>query len=57
VGSLGGEPGQFALVAGLHIDSEDQIYTTEMFHGRVQVFQYIAQPGSAEGKEVKRSGN
>jgi DNA-binding beta-propeller fold protein YncE len=57
VGSLGSEPGQFALVAGLYIDSEDQIYTTEMFRGRVQVFQYISQPGSAEKKEVNRSGN
>lgn len=57
VGTLGDEPGQFALVAGLHIDSEDQIYTTEMFRGRVQVFQYISQRGSVEGKEVNRSGN
>ena len=48
VGALGSEPGQFALVAGLYIDSEDQIYTTEMFRGRVQVFQYISQAGSAE---------
>jgi DNA-binding beta-propeller fold protein YncE len=54
VGSLGGEPGQFALVAGLYIDSEDQIYTTEMFQGRVQVFQYISQPASANAKEVNR---
>jgi DNA-binding beta-propeller fold protein YncE len=57
VGSLGGEPGQFALVAGLYIDSEDQIYTTEMYRGRVQVFQYIQQPGSAEEKGLTRSGN
>jgi DNA-binding beta-propeller fold protein YncE len=57
VGAMGTEPGQFALVAGLYIDSEDQIYTTEMFQGRVQVFQYISQPGSAGGKGVSRSGN
>jgi DNA-binding beta-propeller fold protein YncE len=57
VGALGSDPGQFALLAGLYIDSEDQIYTTEMFHGRIQVFQYIAQPGSTEGKEVTRSAN
>ncbi len=57
VGALGSEPGQFALVAGLYIDSEDQIYTTEMYRGRVQVFQYISQPGSAEGKGVNRSAN
>jgi DNA-binding beta-propeller fold protein YncE len=57
VGALGSEPGQFALVAGMYIDSEDRIYTTEMFRGRVQVFQYIAQPGSADGKGVSRSAN
>jgi DNA-binding beta-propeller fold protein YncE len=57
VGALGSEPGQFALVAGMYIDSEDQIYTTEMFRGRVQVFQYIAQPGSADEKGVNRSAN
>ena len=57
VGALGDDPGEFALVAGLHIDSEDRIYTTEMFRGRVQVFQYISQRGSAEGKAVNRSGN
>ena len=57
VGSLGGEPGQFALVAGLYIDSEDQIYTTEMYRGRVQVFQYIQQPGSAEEKGINGSAN
>lgn len=44
VGSLGGDPGQFQLVAGLYIDSQDRIYTTEMFRGRVQVFQYLSQP-------------
>jgi DNA-binding beta-propeller fold protein YncE len=57
VGTLGGEPGQFALVAGLYIDSEDRIYTTEMFQGRVQVFQYISQPVSAEEKGVSRRNN
>jgi DNA-binding beta-propeller fold protein YncE len=57
VGALGEEPGQFVLVAGLHIDSEDRIYTTEMFRGRVQVFQYLSQRGSAEGKAVMRSAN
>ena len=53
VGSLGTDPGQFALVAGIYIDSNDRIYTTEMFKGRVQVFQYIAQPE----KGVKQAGN
>jgi DNA-binding beta-propeller fold protein YncE len=55
VGALGSDPGQFALVAGLYIDSEDQIYTTEMFRGRVQVFQYISQPGPVKGKGVNQS--
>jgi len=55
VGTLGTGPGQFALVAGLHIDSKDQLYTTEMFQGRIQVFQYLAQPGTAEDKGVIRA--
>lgn len=57
VGTLGNAPGQFALVAGLFIDSSDRIYTTEQFQGRVQVFQYIAQPASAENKGVPKSNS
>lgn len=57
VGTLGGAPGQFALVAGLHIDASDRIYTTEQFQGRVQVFQYIAQPASADLKGVPKSNS
>ncbi len=52
VGSLGTDPGQFALVAGLYIDAQDRIYTTEMFHGRIQVFQYLSLPGTAREKGV-----
>ncbi len=55
VGMLGDAPGQFALVAGLYIDSNDRVYTTEQFRGRVQVFQYMAQPGSGENKGVPRT--
>jgi len=55
VGQLGTAPGEFALVAGLYIDAHDQIYTTEQYHGRVQVFQYIPQPASADAKEVMRA--
>jgi hypothetical protein len=50
VGVLGTAPGEFGLIAGLHIDSHDRIYTTEMYLGRIQVFQYIAQPASVEKK-------
>jgi DNA-binding beta-propeller fold protein YncE len=57
VGILGDAPGQFALLAGLYIDSNDRIYTTEQFRGRVQVFQYISHPGSAESKGVTRPAN
>jgi DNA-binding beta-propeller fold protein YncE len=57
VGTLGADPGQFALVAGLYIDSKDQLYTTEMFKGRIQVFQYIAQPASADDKGVIKTSN
>ncbi len=57
VGALGDEPGQFVLVAGLYIDSEDRIYTTEMFRGRIQVFQFISQPGPAAETGVSSIGN
>jgi DNA-binding beta-propeller fold protein YncE len=57
LGNLGTDPGQFALIAGLYIDEHDRIYTTEMFHGRIQVFQYISQPGSAQEKGVIGAGN
>jgi len=50
VGVLGTAPGEFGLIAGLYIDSADRIYTTEMYVGRIQVFQYIAQPATAEQK-------
>ncbi len=53
VGSLGTQAGQFALIAGLYIDSEDRIFTTEMFPGRIQIFQYI--PQTASGSEVHGS--
>jgi DNA-binding beta-propeller fold protein YncE len=57
VGTLGNAPGEFSLIAGLHIDSQDRIYTTEMFIGRIQVFQYIPPPASAERKGVIRPTN
>jgi DNA-binding beta-propeller fold protein YncE len=57
VGSLGSDPGQFALLAGLYIDAEDHVYTTEMFPGRIQVFQYISQARSIQEKGVRPTGN
>lgn len=57
VGALGTDPGQFALIAGLYIDSKDRIYTTEMFQGRIQVFQYIQQPGSVDDKGVSATNH
>jgi len=54
VGNLGTDPGQFALIAGLAIDSKDRVLTTEMFRGRVQVFQYLKQPESTSDKGVKK---
>jgi len=52
VGSLGSGPGQFTLIAGIGIDSQDRIYTTEQEGGRVQIFQYLRQPDSVARKEV-----
>jgi len=51
VGGMGTAPGQFLLLTGLYIDGEDTIYTTEMYQGRVQVFHYIPQPGSATPRQ------
>jgi len=57
VGMLGSEPGQFALIAGLYIDSKDRIFTTEMFRGRVQMFEYIRQPDAPGEKGVTKAKN
>ncbi len=54
IGTLGTDPGQFALIAGLAIDSKDRVLTTEMFRGRVQVFQYLKQPASIPDKGVTK---
>lgn len=53
IGTLGTDRGQFALLAGLFIDAQDRIYTTEMFHARIQVFQYLTQAGPVRQKGVK----
>ena len=50
---MGAEPGQFILLAGLCVDRNDRILTTEQETGRVQMFQYVHTP---EQKEVKRAG-
>lgn len=47
VGTQGIRPGQFTLLTGLCIDEQDRIYTTEQrVNPRVQIFQYLSQPGS-----------
>lgn len=43
VGSYGIGNGQFALIAGIFIDRHDRIYVTDQLHGRVQIFEYLAE--------------
>ena len=41
VGSLGTEPGNFWLPAGISIDSHDRIFIVDAANKRVQLFQLI----------------
>ena len=40
MGSPGLLPGQFRALAGLTIDKNNRLYTSEQFPGRVQMFRY-----------------
>jgi hypothetical protein len=41
IGGHGLLPGQFSALAGLTIDKNDRIFTSEQFVGRVQMFRYV----------------
>ena len=41
MGGHGGLPGQFRTLAGLYIDKNNRIFTTEQYPGRVQMFRYF----------------
>jgi len=41
LGTHGMLPGQFRALAGLAIDRNNRIFTSEQFPGRVQMFRYI----------------
>ena len=42
MGGHGTLPGQFRTLAGLYIDKNNRIFTSEQFPGRVQMFRYIS---------------
>ena len=41
MGGHGTLPGQFRTLAGLYIDKNNRIFTSEQYPGRVQMFRYI----------------
>jgi len=41
VGGFGWLPGQFQALAGLTIDKQNRVFTSEQYLGRVQMFRYI----------------
>jgi hypothetical protein len=40
VGTHGGMPGQFNVLAGVAVDKRNRVFTTEQYHARVQMFRY-----------------
>ena len=42
MGGHGLFPGQFRALAGLYIDKNNRIFTTEQYPGRVQMFRYFS---------------
>jgi hypothetical protein len=44
LGSAGHDPGEFWLPNGIAISRQNEIYVTDSFNGRVQVFQFIGRP-------------
>ncbi len=56
-------PGQFNALAGIAIDKNNRVFTSEQFAGRVQMFRYVtdsealAEKGNRESDEQKKAGN
>jgi hypothetical protein len=55
-------PGQFSSLAGLTIDKNNRVFTSEQYPGRVQIFRYVtddeakAQQTEREALANKNSG-
>jgi hypothetical protein len=58
LGGHGTLPGQFRTLAGLYIDKNNRIFTSEQYPGRVQMFRYFtddeARAELARRKEVEK---
>ena len=53
MGGHGILPGQFRSLAGLAIDKDNRVFTSEQFPGRVQMFRYITDE-EAKAEKAKR---
>jgi hypothetical protein len=62
MGGHGSYPGQFNALAGITIDKNNRVFTSEQYAGRVQMFRYVtdaealAERGRREGEEQKKAG-
>jgi DNA-binding beta-propeller fold protein YncE len=50
-GGFGNRRGQFWLPAGLSVDAADRIYVADQYNKRINVYQYLPEPGSAGGPD------
>jgi sugar lactone lactonase YvrE len=50
IGGTGKGAGQFWLPAGIHIDGRGRIFIADSANGRVQILQYLGDPGAGEGQ-------
>lgn len=62
MGGHGAYPGQFNALAGLTIDKNNRVFTSEQYGGRVQMFRYVtdaealAEKGNRETNDQKKAG-
>mgnify|MGYP001615635158 CR=1 FL=1 len=49
-GSSGQGKGKFWLPSGIFVDNSDRIYVSDSFNKRVQIFKYLKEDGSKDGK-------
>jgi hypothetical protein len=56
MGGHGLLPGQFRALAGLAIDKNNRVFTSEQFPGRVQMFRYFTNDEAKSEKERRDAG-
>jgi hypothetical protein len=63
MGGHGAYPGQFNALAGITIDKNNRVFTSEQYAGRVQMFRYVtdsealAEKGNRQADEQKKAGS